>query len=174
MVGWTGQLNLFLTIFTIFLFLFYNAFLADIKITWETIKPEIYDFFIIGKTFVKTSLIKISSLFCVGLVFCSLFTCYHPCSPSPRENMPFLGPSQANTIIIWWSNQCQFNLSSIHEYQSHLIISSDQTHLLTDKGVIDLLLVPLLAFKHLHKAVSKERGFIQNRPDDHIHISQSE
>jgi len=58
MIGWTGQLNLLLTIFTIFLFLFYNAFLADIKITRETVKSEIYDFFNIGKTFVNTTLIK--------------------------------------------------------------------------------------------------------------------
>ena len=104
----------------------------------------------------------------------SLFTCYHPCSPSPRENMPSLGPFRANTIKVL--NTCH-PFISINPIQLLALIISIKSTFSQTKVLLISFLSPSFPSNIFTRRCLNERGYIRNRsyqrPDNHIHISHS-
>ena len=87
-----------------------------------------------------------------SLIQISNVTCCHPCSLSPSNCTPFLGRLAANTVtekfIISFSFSFYFPSSASY---------SAPPHLLTEKGVVDqLLVVVFVSLVHLHNTIATE------------------
>ena len=88
----------------------------------------------------------------------SLFTCYHRCSPSPRENMPSLGPFRANTIKVL--NTCH-PFISINPTQSLALIISIKSTFSQTKVLLISFLSPSFPSNIFTRRYLNERGYIQ-------------
>ena len=85
-----------------------------------------------------------------SLIQISNVTCCHPCSFSPSNCTPFLGRLAANTVT---EKLIIIKILVLFSIICHI----PPPHLLTEKGVVDqLLVVVLVSLVHLHNTVAKE------------------
>ena len=85
-----------------------------------------------------------------SLIQISNVTCCHPCSLSPSNCTPFLGRLAANTVT---EKLIIIKILVLFSIICHI----PPPHLLTEKGVVDqLLVVVLVSLVHLHNTIATE------------------